>query len=95
MVIRADGTFAKSGQSFAWGTTANLGRAFRVGADVGVGQKRKNYTEGKWRLDGLQLTTVENGRRRVQLVYVLPHFVKAGAPAQIMLQGVRWSRPKK
>ena len=68
LVFLPDGTFAKAGRSFALGTTVNMGPAFKVGPDVMATQQRSSDSKGQWRLDGLQLTTLENGRRGVQLV---------------------------
>ena len=94
LVFLPDGTFAKAGRGFALGTTVNMGPAFEVGPDVMATEQRSSNSKGQWRLDGLQLTTLENGRRGVQLVYFLPHFTSDNKPTDIMIQGMRWFRPQ-
>lgn len=86
LVFSSNGAYVKSGRGFA-STTSSVG-------DVSVLGKGRR-AQGQWRLDGLLLTTVENGQRGVQLAYILPHWGKSTEAPEIMIQGSRWSRPGK
>ena len=86
LVFARNGTFAKAGKGFATSSSS-------MGGVSAVGKGRQ--AQGQWRLDGLMLTTVQNGQRGVQLLYVMPHWKKSGEAPDIMIQGSRWSRPEK
>ncbi|RYG35797.1 hypothetical protein EON81_11655 [bacterium] len=95
LVFGKDGTFAKAGKSFASATTANMGDAFKSGGDVTTTGGGKSSSQGQWRVDGPLLTTVENGQRGVQLIYILPNWSKTSNIPEILIQGTRWERPEK
>ena len=84
LVFGKDGTYAKAGRGFA--SSSGLAGGGSVSA-LGKGRQ----SQGRWRLDGLMLTTVENGQRGVQLAYELPHWGHSQGK-DIMIQGRRWSR---
>jgi len=94
IVFSPDGTFEMAGQTLAQGTTANMGPAFKVGPSVLAGGERNESEHSRWRLDGLLLSTLDHGRRSVELLYVLPHFTGKGQPPSIAIEGVWWSRPE-
>ena len=85
LVFAEDGTFRKAGRGFAMSSSSS--------GDVTVLGKGQQ-AQGRWRLDGLMLTTVQKGQRGVQLLYAMPHWGKAAKP-DLMIQGSRWSRPEK
>lgn len=93
LTMNADGTFVKAGKSFASATTANMGDAFKTGGDTTVAGTGHHGAAGQWRIDGPLMTTVENGRRGVQVVFILPHWGKDTDSPEILIQGDRWSRP--
>ena len=86
LVFAKNGTFAKAGKGFATSSSS-------AGGVTAIGKGRQ--AQGQWRLDGLMLTTVQNGQRGVQLLYAMPHWKKSGEAPDIMIQGSRWSRPEK
>ena len=86
LVFARNGTFAKGGKGFATSSSS-------TGGVTAIGKGRQ--AQGQWRLDGLMLTTVQNGQRGVQLLYAMPHWKRSGEAPDIMIQGSRWSRPKK
>ena len=86
LVFSPNGTYVKGGRGFA-STTSSTGDVSALG--------KGRRAQGQWRLDGLLLTTIENGKRGVQLAYALPHWSRAGKAPDIMIQGSRWSRPEK
>ncbi len=86
LVFSPDGTYTKGGRGFA-STTGGAGDVTAIG--------KGRRSQGRWRLDGLLLTTIENGKRGVQLAYALPHWSKESKAPDIMIQGSRWSRPEK
>ncbi len=87
----ANGTFSRAREGFASATTANMGDAFKSGNVTTYG-KNKSGAQGQWRLDGPVLTTVENGRRGVQLAYILPNWNKDGSPPELLIGGDWWYR---
>lgn len=93
LVFSANGTFAKAGESFASATTANMGDAFKSGGNVTTTGGKKNGSQGQWRIDGPLLTTLENGQRRVQIAFILPHWGKAHEAPEILILGDRYFRP--
>lgn len=95
LTFNPNGTYAGAGERFASATTANMGDAFKSGGDVTTNSNNKTGGSGKWRLDGPLLTTVENGRRGVQLAYILPNWNKASEPPQVLIGGDWWFRPGK
>ncbi|GEM_PF-2222181 len=95
LTFAANGTYSGAGETFASATTANMGDAFKTGGDVTTSHNGKTGGAGGWRLDGPLLTTVQDGRRGVQLVYILPYWNKDGAAPEIMLGGDWWFRPGK
>ena len=88
----ANGTFARAREGFASATTSGMGDAFKTG-DVTAYGKNKSGGRGQWRLDGPVLTTVENGRRRVQLAYILPHWSDEKKAPELLIDGDWWYRP--
>ena len=84
----ANGTFARAREGFASATTSGMGDAYKTG-DVTAYGKNKSGGRGQWRLDGPVLTTVENGRRGVQLAYVLPHW---SDKPELLIGGDWWYR---
>ena len=95
LTFAANGTYSGAGETFASATTANMGDAFKSGGDVTASHTGKTGGAGQWRLDGPLLTTVQDGRRGVQLAYILPNWNKDGSPPEIMLGGDWWFRPGK
>lgn len=95
LVFADNGSFTKAGKSFASATTANMGDAFKSGGDVTTTGGRANSFKGQWRLDGPLLTTSENGRRVVQLAFILPNWGEATEPPEILIQGDHYFRPDK
>jgi hypothetical protein len=93
LVFTASGTFSKAGKSFASVTTANMGDAFKTGGDVTSNGGRSNSSQGRWRLDGPLLTTVENGQRRILVAFILPKWGKPTDAPEILIQGDRYFRP--
>lgn len=94
-VFNADGTFTNDRQSFASATTANMGDAFKSGADVGAYSNRKNTAAGRWRLDGVLLTLEKDGRRTVHIAFIMPNWSKDAPNSDLMIQGDWWTRPEK
>lgn len=93
LVFAANGTYSKSGKSFASATTANMGDAFKSGGDVTTTGGRNSAAKGQWRLDGPLLTTIENGRKGVLVAFILPKWGKPTEAPEILIQGDRYFRP--
>ncbi len=85
--------YADASSSFASATTTNMGDGFKSGGDVTTFSDGKRRAAGRYRLDGLLLTRERNGRRGVELAFLIPSF-DGPDPKTMWLSGDRWSRPE-
>lgn len=95
--FNSDGTYSNERKSFASSTTANMGDAFRGDLSVGIYHDDKTRAAGRWRLDDVLLTTEKDGRRSIQLAFVLPHWGQGkgiNENPDLMITGDWWRRPE-
>ncbi len=91
LLFRADGTFSTARDGFFSATTANMGDALKTGGSVTSTGTNKKSGVGRWRLDGLLLTTEQNGQREVRPAFFIPHW---GESRDLLIGGDRWERPE-
>lgn len=94
--FKADGTWSDGSQTFTSATTTNMGEAYG-GKNGGVTSldKSRQSSAGKWRIDGPLLTLEKNGQRTVHLAFLMPNWSKNPGVTDLMIDGDRWTRPKK
>lgn len=93
LVFKGD-RFANSSSSFASATTANMGDAFKSGGDVSTYSNRDRKAGGRYRLDGILLTREVDGKRGIELCFLMPHY-DGDVPKTFFIGGSRYGRPER
>lgn len=90
----AKGVYANATSTFASATTATMGDSFKTGGDISTFSDGKRRAAGRYRLDGLLLTREIEGRRGVDLAFLIP-FWDGDVPGTMWMGADRWKRPGK
>ncbi len=90
IAVSSSGTLAFRGDRFADATTRFLSA---TSPDASIAGKGGRSGGGRYRLDGLLLTREKNGRRGVELCFLLPYWSE-GEPNTLWISGRRYDRPK-